>query len=298
MRCELATIALGLLLCSSFVLCPPALGGPGSSASEVVLAVEASSGSVVAACDAVGISTDEPNEPSDPNEWVGDFTERITELAQNDHIALLEWACQRYEKHINCYQITLYKQERIRRKLKAVEEVDVRFLEKPFSVFMKWKKNAGRGDKILYVDGAHDGKMIVHPTGLWSWIKSVKKDPRSKDVKRASLKTPDQFGFHRGMTNMLDIYREAKENGDLRINYIGPTKVKGRPCVAMERVLPADKGYPFARLLIEFDVEYVLPTSITCYDWSGQLMSRYVYGDLRFNTGLTEADFTPAANGL
>ena len=53
-----------------------------------------------------------------------------------------------------------------------------------------------------------------------------------------------------------------------------------------------------ARLVVEFDVEYVLPTRVSCYDWRNKLVSRYVYKDLKLNTGLKSGDFTRKANGL
>ena len=84
----------------------------------------------------------------------------------------------------------------------------------------------------------------------------------------------------------------------MRTGYLGRTKVDSRVCISMERVLPAKKEYPYARLVMEFDVEYLVPTAISCYDWRGRLLSRYVYKDLKFNIGLTSSRFTPKANKL
>ncbi len=171
-------------------------------------------------------------------------------------------------------------------------------MHKPFSLLMRWRKNAGAVDKLLYVEGKNDNKMLVHPTGFFAWIKSIKKDPRDKDVKKASLRSCDQFGFYRTLNSLIEVYGTAQKNKDLRIAYLGNTKVDGRPCVAMERILPAKKQYPYARLVMEFDVEYLLPTSISCYDWKGRLLSRYSYSKLKFNLNISERNFTPKANGL
>jgi hypothetical protein len=207
-----------------------------------------------------------------------DVPARMTELAKSDHIALLNWAIDRYESSVKDYTGTFYKQERINGKLKDVEKISIVFKDEPFSVLMKWEENAGAIDKLLYVEGQNQNKMIVHPTGLLSWIKSVKRDPRSKEVQKASRSSCDQFGFYRSMQNLLKVYKQAEKNGDLQITYKGRTKVDDRECIAMERILPPKEDYPYGRLVLEFDVEYLLPTAISCYDWQGKLVSRYVFG--------------------
>jgi len=227
-----------------------------------------------------------------------DYTDRLIEFAKTDHIALLQYAREHYSKRIQDYSATLEKQERINNTLKPVETLDIIFKERPFSVLMKWKKNPGKVDKLLYAEGHYDNKMIVHPTGLFSWLKSARRDPKGKEARQSSRRTCDQFGFYRSMDSLLKIYTLAQNQGDLRIGYVGKTMVDKRPCIAMERILPVKKEYPYARLVMEFDVEYLVPTAITSYDWQGRLVGRYVYKNLRFNIGLTQDMFTTKANGL
>ncbi len=227
-----------------------------------------------------------------------DYTDRLIDYAKTDHIALLKYAQEHYRKRVQDYSATLVKQERINNTLKPVETVDVIFKERPFSVLMNWKKNAGKVNKLLYVEGQYDNKMVVHPTGLFSILKSARRSPQSKEARQSSLRTCDQFGFYRSMASLLEIYTLAQEQGDLRIGYLGKTLVDKRPCIAMERILPVKKEYPYARLVMEFDVEYLVPTAVTSYDWQGRLLGRYVYKNLRFNIGLTQDMFTTEANGL
>lgn len=227
-----------------------------------------------------------------------DHTERLLALADTDHIALLNWALENYQRHIRDYACTFLKQERINGNLKNPERINVRFRDEPFSVLMQWTQNPGRIDKLLYVEGQNDGNMVVHPTGLFAFIPSVKKDPRSEEARAASRNTCDNFGFRRTMQRFLAVYEEAQEKGDLQIACLGKTQVDGRTCVALERSLPPDAGYPYARVVIEIDAEYLVPTATACYDWRGRLLSRYEYRDLQFNAGLTPESFTPTANGL
>ena len=227
-----------------------------------------------------------------------DISNQIIELAKTDHIKLLNLALENYQKQIYDYQGTLFKQERINNKLRKIEQIAVSFKERPFSLLMKWEKNAGVIDKLLFVEGSNDDKMVVHPTGLLAWIKSVKRDPRSEQARRSSRRTCDEFGFYRSMLSILEMYEQAQQHGDLEIGYVGPSQVDGRDCIAMERILPAKNIYPCHRFIMEFDLEYLLPTSVTSYDWQGNLLTRYVYKNLQFNYGLSDNEFTCKFNDL
>jgi outer membrane lipoprotein-sorting protein len=225
-------------------------------------------------------------------------SDRLTQLANTNHIELIEWALQTYRKRVRDYSATFYKQERINGKLKKTEQIAVMFREKPFSIFMHWQKNAARIDKMLFVEGQNNNKMVVHPTGFFAWFKSVKKDPTGKEAKNDSLRTCDQFGFHRSMDSLLDLYNTASKKGDLISKYLGHTKIDNRPCLAIERTLPQGKGYPNARTVIEIDLEYLLPVSVTFYNWDNQLLAKYTFLDLKFNNGYTNAKFTPKYHGM
>jgi len=224
--------------------------------------------------------------------------ERLEQLARNDHIALLKWSLENYQKNIRDYTTSFSKQERINGKLKPIQEMSVCFKEQPFSLLMEWEKNAGVIDKLLYVEGSYDNQMIVHPTGIFSWVKSVKRQPDCKKARESNLRTCDQFGFARNLKNLLRIYDRAQKKNDLRTNFLGINEVLGRRCITIERILPPRKNYPDARMVINLDVENLLPIDLTSYDWQGNLISRYTYGDLKVNTGLTDNNFLPQTNQL
>ena len=225
-------------------------------------------------------------------------TARVMAMAQTDHLALLDLALENYQRRVQAYSATFYKQERINGKLKPIEKIDVRFKEQPFSLLMEWRENAGPIDKLLYVEGSNDDQMIVHPAGLFAWIKSVKRYPTGADARKSSRRTCNQFGFSRAMADMIQVYRQAQQAGDLEMVSLGRTSRQGRDCVTFERRLPPNSQYPCARMVVDFDLEYLLPIAVASYDWQGELLAQYTYSDLDFNTTLAAADFLPAANGL
>jgi hypothetical protein len=53
------------------------------------------------------------------------------------------------------------------------------------------------------------------------------------------------------------------------------------------------KGYYARTAIIDVDREHRLPIYAENFDWNGQLVERYGYGDLRLNPGLSDEDFDP-----
>jgi len=227
-----------------------------------------------------------------------DFAELTLQLAQTNPQMLLQWSLEKCQQRIQDYSVTLEKQERIKGKLKKIEYVDVLFKQKPYSVLMRWTKNAGSIDKLLYVEGNYDNKMIVHPTGLLAWIKSARRDPRCEQAKKSSLRTCDQFGFERLLQSVIEVNNLASQNDDLEFKYIGKTTVDDRQCLAIERILPEGKNYPCARFVIVFDLDFGLPVKASSYDWQNNLISQYIYKNVQLNVGLADVQFTPKTNNL
>ncbi len=224
--------------------------------------------------------------------------EKLLELAKHDHITLFKLAIKRYEDSISDYTGTFYKQERLRGKLGKEQTIAFKFKEKPYSIYMEWENNSSAADKLLYVKDQNDNKMVIHPTGLLSWLRSVKCDPGGKDARKSSLYTCDQFGFYNSMKRGLKDYELAEENGDLEIKYIGLTEVHGRKCIIIERVLPKKTDYGTARLIIKFDIEYLLPVAMERYGWDGNLIFQISFRNLKFNVGLKTEDFNAAVYRL
>jgi len=224
--------------------------------------------------------------------------QEMAELVKNDHITLLQACLDSYERNICDYTGTFYKRERVNGKFGKEPVISFKFKETPFSLAMQWCENPGPADKMLYVEGKNENKMLVHPTGLLAWIKSMKVDPENPDAMKSTLYPCTQFGFYRNMKNAVDDYRIAKQQGDLEMKYIGECLVDTRPCWQIERILADRPQYPITRLVIKIDKQYKVPVFYKGFDACNELQFTYAFTNLAFNVGLTDADFTPQANGL
>ena len=223
----------------------------------------------------------------------------IERLALEDPLGLLKLGRKNYQNSVHDYICTFIKQERIDGHLRAQENIRVCFKEAPFSVLMSWQKPKGIIDKVLYVAKDDNTTMLIRPAGLAGMlVNTVRKDVHDPKLRSTCLRTPNQFGFGQALQRIIDIYEQAQQNGDLSTEYPGIRKVGGRDCLVLVRKLPTDKGYPAAKLVTFLDKDYLLPTRIESYDSAGELVSVYMYLDIRFNLGLTDELFSAKANGL
>ncbi len=227
---------------------------------------------------------------------------KLEKLAKTDHIALLEYCLENYRGNFKSYTATLVKQERINGVIGKEQTVDVKFMQVPFSVAMKWTNNPTQADRIIYVDGKYDNKMMVRPANAFfrALFPAVLRDPRCKDAKAASLRTIDEFGFENSIIALLEVYRQAKKQGHLKEDFGGYAEVAGRKAIILVRYLPPKNNYPAHKTVVFIDLETMVPICVEGYGWgdSPELMCRYLHKDVRFNVHMTDEDFLPETNDI
>lgn len=233
--------------------------------------------------------------------WTDPPAERkrnLEALAKTDPIALLE-GCEKSAGRYKDYTCTFRKQERLGGSLKPRQTVAVTFRDSPFSVGMKWLKNAPAGDRLLYVEGKYDNNMLVRPSGLAWLVPTVSRKPDGPDAMRSTRRPVTLFGFRRGLRSLLEVYRLAKKRGDLKSSFAGYALVGERQTLVLVRELPDAEPYrpaapPLTKVYI--DLEHLVPILIEGFDSTGdeaKLLARYEYTDVKFNLGLTDEDFRP-----
>lgn len=237
----------------------------------------------------------------DLGEYVPESTADLEKLAQHDHLAVLERCLANYEATYRDFTCTFVKQEMIHGTLKPEQEIDVKHMVSPFSVAMAWTTNAPIGDRVLYVEGKYDNNMLVRPKSpLLQMVVGgqVSRPPDGPEAMKSTLRPVSQFGFARTLRSLIDVYKQAQAAGDLKTAMGDYAEVAGQKCMVLVRYLPAKDNYPAHKTLIYIDLAHLVPVCVEAYDWDNNLQCRYVYKDLKFNTGLREDDFLPEANGM
>ncbi|MFA6132890.1 MAG: DUF1571 domain-containing protein [Phycisphaerae bacterium] len=224
----------------------------------------------------------------------------VEKLARTDHVALLEYCLKNYEGRYHDYTCTLIKQEQINHVVGKEQQMDVKFLDAPFSVAMKWTpETAPVGDRVVYVEGKYGNQMLVRPKGmLGQLVGTVMRQPDGAEAMKNTLRPVNKFGFKNSLEALLTVYRQAQAAGELKEDFGGYAEVDGRKSIVLVRHLPPRDQYPSCKTVTFIDMEYLVPIAIEGYDWEQKLSSRYIFRNIKFNMGLTPSDFLPTANDM
>jgi hypothetical protein len=232
------------------------------------------------------------------------------ELARTDPLGLLQLALQRYQNSISDYTCVFTKQERIGGVLGKEQQIQVRFREMPFSVFMEWIRNPGDARRVLYVKGLWqnergDPLAKIEPEGVIArlLVKSVMLPINGPSARAASRRTIDLFGFANAMRLIIDYTQTAIKTDKGGMVYAGEGQVEGRRTWILKRTLAysGDGGpWPDRILIVHIDSEWLLP--VACYTFADDarqiVLARYVFSNVQLNKGLGDADFDAQANGF
>lgn len=228
----------------------------------------------------------------------------MVELAQRDPMALVERGEERYDREITEYRCVLTKQERLGKKLGDVQQIEVRFRERPRAIFMHWLQNADQARRALYMetDDFLDSKgrrlVRVEPHGAVArlFTKDIKVRVDSPEAKKSSRRSIAECGF--GSTfDLLEAYNEsAAKRGVLDLRFAGMGEVDGRPTYVIVRDLPYQgEGGPFpdARMVLHLDQEWLLPVAVYSYadHQEKELLGSYVFSKVDLDPDFTDADF-------
>lgn len=226
----------------------------------------------------------------------------LDKLLRDQPLVFLEKCLERYERDVDGYTLTMLKRERIGGKLyppSGYEKVHAYFREHPFSVLMNWQENARLAQKVLYVHGENNGKMLVRPTGLLLGALVVTRDVDGPDAKEAGHYTPNQFGLFLAMKRSVDSMRNAQARGTLHVKYDGIVtlhEIGDRPCYKFVRTpYEPHEEEGLNELTLYVDTETWLQVGSTLRDGKGELIGEYFFRDLELNPSFRRDQFKRGA---
>lgn len=207
-----------------------------------------------------------------------------------DLLKLLQEGCRNFEA-VRDYTTVFHKQQRVGGTLYDEERILLKF-KKPFMVYMKWIGDCHNGREALYVRGRHGNRLLVHPGGLINYFApTVALQPEGMLAMRGNLRPITEAGLGKAIELLTEVCEQAERKGDLDVRYLGEGESAGRSTYRFERILPRDRGYPAHRTIINIDRETCFPISVISYGWSGELLEKYMFAELRLNVGLDDGDF-------
>ena len=253
--------------------------------------------------DEVAVADSATEKPAPKNDRLPTNAE-MEELLRKNPMAFLENSLEKYRREVKTgYELTLWKHEVIGGKDIPPELIDVRYREKPYSVYFRWIEGAGKAQRVLYVEGENkdrNGKsqMLVQPNGGFLGKFVVSRDPNVADARASGHYPLDSFGFYNNQMRTLKAWQTNFKKGTQKVEYLGIQKVKelnNRPHFTFKATTTTPVADGVAELLSYFDTELWMQTGSTIKDKDGKLMGEYYFKNVKLNPEFKEDQFTREA---
>lgn len=182
------------------------------------------------------------------------------------------------------YTCQFSRKELFEGKLKEEKGITLKY-KKPYRYYMKWSKDS---IEVIYAQGHYDNMMVIHGGSIFSFMRVAVPPAWALKHGRHTLMEAD-MGY---IMNVIEKnYQQVLRDKDGVISYEGPQEVNGQPSLHFKGVFPPDRGYYGHVVHAYMHSEHGLPIKLVVHGWKNELLEQYEYTDLKFNVGLTEADF-------
>ncbi|MBN2021874.1 MAG: DUF1571 domain-containing protein [Pirellulales bacterium] len=223
----------------------------------------------------------------------------------NEHplMPALRWAeqgLQEMEQGLHDYSATVMKRERVDGTVNEQECMFVKVRHRPFSVYMYFLSPPNlKGQEVIYVEGANNGKMWAHPTGIrQNLVGTVSLRPTDWLAMKGQRYPITELGVKNLVRRLLEVGSNDAKYGECEVKFLEGAKINGRACTCIQVVHPVPRrNFLFHLARIYVDQELNLPIRYEAHDWpkapgdKPELIEEYTYLNLKVNNGFTDADF-------
>lgn len=203
---------------------------------------------------------------------------------------------------IQDYRCYFHIRERVGDNWPEEQVIAIRFRESPYSVEMRWVHNPQGAKRISYVAGRWISRgrqlALIIPSGLAGVLVplGVKLDIHGPEVRAASTRSIDQFGFLRTLDRIIDVSKRAAGQADYELRFVGEGTLDDRPSLVLERKLPYEGPsgrFPDRSAVMYIDREFLVPLGVWTYadDAKSVPLGSFVTTSVEFNVGLGDSDF-------
>lgn len=197
------------------------------------------------------------------------------------------------------YSCLLVKKENVNGYVSPDNFIQFKF-KQPFCVHMKWIAPTDvAGQEVAFVLGANNNKMRVRSNKIGLKVTGFHSidvdDPR---VLQHSRHTIYEAGIGHMIDHTLKLWETEKKLNKTQVK-MAEYDFNKRRCIRIETIHPERlKEYYSYRGVIYLDKDSKIPVRLENYDWprqggpaDGDLLESFSFIDLRFNVGLSDADF-------
>jgi hypothetical protein len=217
-------------------------------------------------------------------------------------------AYRRMDKEIQDYTCLITRRELIRGKLQGPELMTAKIRHQqvrdgrvvaPFSVYVKFLSPARVKDReVVYVQGRHDGKLIVRNGGTRFAFITTSLPPDSPTAMQENRYPISEVGVKNLTRRLLEVGRAKLAEPDVLVQTVPGARINQRPCQLIQVSHAArreDQTFQVVRIFV--DEQWKLPVYYAAYDWpdrpgeKSQLLEEYAYSEIKLNVGLSDWDF-------
>lgn len=172
----------------------------------------------------------------------------------------------------------------------------------PFSVYLAFLKPAAvKGREVLFIENANEGKLLAHEGGMKRMLGTHALEPTGFLAMAGQRYPLTDIGIENLVVKLIERGEKDKRHGPCNVDLIPGAKVGGRNCSIIQVTHPDQREhYDFHIAQIFMDDEWKLPVRYAAYSWpttpgaEPEVIEEYTYQNLKFNVGLTDADFDVA----
>jgi hypothetical protein len=194
------------------------------------------------------------------------------------------------------YTATFHKQELVGRKVVSAK-MELKVREEPFSVYLKFV-NPSAGREVIYINGANNGNLLVHETGLAGLAGTMALDPKGKLAMDENRYPVTLIGMRTMAATVIEQWLNEARLSGVTVNFYPNAKIGPVSCKAVETSYRAPvEGVKYQLTRMYVDSTSGLPIRVQQYGFptranmQAPLIEDYMYTDLRTNIGLGDIDF-------
>ncbi len=172
----------------------------------------------------------------------------------------------------------------------------------PFSVYIAFLKPAAvKGREVLYVENQNQGKLYAHEGGMKRILGTHLLETTSFLAMAGQRYPITDIGIENLVVKLIERGEKDKRHGFCTVDLVPGAKVGGRNCSIIQVTHPVQQPhYDFHLAQIFMDDEWKIPVRYAAYGWPKKgaaidvdkdVIEEYTYQNLKFNVGLSDADF-------
>jgi hypothetical protein len=206
----------------------------------------------------------------------------------------------RHYAGIKDYACTLVSEENVRGKLLDQNIIQLKVKTEPFCVYMRWlAPKQYQNQEVAFIAGKNNNKMRVKSNALGNKIIGFMSiDPNDARVMDHSRHTILEAGIGNMIEQNIRHWQKERQAGKTEVR-ISDSAYNDRKCLRVETINTERRPDSYCyRSVIYLDQPSKLPIRLENYDWprrggpaEGELLERFSYVNIQFNTGMTERDF-------